>query len=388
MKPQNKRRKKSNINQKNSPLSAAVMPLFLAVLFFGGLHFSEPVSKLALVSASLQMPQGSVQILKNDLQTAAQKPAVNPADEVIAPIQPKEASPKQTESGGITDTPQDILDMQRAAEAQFANAEKSGNIVEKQYDAANATAVYKNITVRNTTPSHGIDIQSAVEKPISLAVENKAEPTVLIFHTHTTESYEMLNKGWYTSDYVTRSDDPTRNMVRVGTALCEELEKMGIGVIHDTQIHDAKYTGAYDRSRASIAQIMQENPSIKVVIDVHRDAIKQSDGTRVKPTATINGKKAAQIMIIAGCEDGKVTDFPTWEENLTFALRLQEIAETQYPGLMRPILFSARKYNMDVTPCSVLLEMGSDSNTLEEAEYSGRLIGTALGKLVTEYAKK
>ncbi len=388
MKPQNKRRKKSNINQKNSPLSAAVMPLFLAVLFFGGLHFSEPVSKLALVSASLQMPQGSVQILKNDLQTAAQKPAVNPADEVIAPIQPKEASPKQTESGGITDTPQDILDMQRAAEAQFANAEKSGNIVEKQYDAANATAVYKNITVRNTTPSHGIDIQSAVEKPISLAVENKAEPTVLIFHTHTTESYEMLNKGWYTSDYVTRSDDPTRNMVRVGTALCEELEKMGIGVIHDTQIHDAKYTGAYDRSRASIAQIMQENPSIKVVIDVHSDAIKQSDGTRVKPTATINGKKAAQIMIIAGCEDGKVTDFPTWEENLTFALRLQEIAETQYPGLMRPILFSARKYNMDVTPCSVLLEMGSDSNTLEEAEYSGRLIGTALGKLVTEYAKK
>lgn len=388
MKPQNKRRKKSNINQKNSPFSAAVMPLFLAVLFFGGLHFSEPVSKLALVSASLQMPQGSVQILKNDLQTAAQKPAVNPADEVIAPIQPKEASPKQTESGGITDTPQDILDMQRAAEAQFANAEKSGNIVEKQYDAANATAVYKNITVRNTTPSHGIDIQSAVEKPISLAVENKAEPTVLIFHTHTTESYEMLNKGWYTSDYVTRSDDPTRNMVRVGTALCEELEKMGIGVIHDTQIHDAKYTGAYDRSRASIAQIMQENPSIKVVIDVHRDAIKQSDGTRVKPTATINGKKAAQIMIIAGCEDGKVTDFPTWEENLTFALRLQEIAETQYSGLMRPILFSARKYNMDVTPCSVLLEMGSDSNTLEEAEYSGRLIGTALGKLVTEYAKK
>lgn len=388
MKPQNKRRKKLNINQKNSPFSAAVMPLFLAVLFFGGLHFSEPVSKLALVSASLQMPQGSVQILKNDLQTAAQKPAVHPADEVIAPIQPKEASPKQTESGGITDTPQDILDMQRAAEAQFANAEKSGNIVEKQYDAANATAVYKNITVRNTTPSHGIDIQSAVEKPISLAVENKAEPTVLIFHTHTTESYEMLNKGWYTSDYVTRSDDPTRNMVRVGTALCEELEKMGIGVIHDTQIHDAKYTGAYDRSRASIAQIMQENPSIKVVIDVHRDAIKQSDGTRVKPTATINGKKAAQIMIIAGCEDGKVTDFPTWEENLTFALRLQEIAETQYPGLMRPILFSARKYNMDVTPCSVLLEMGSDSNTLEEAEYSGRLIGTALGKLVTEYAKK
>ncbi len=175
MKPQNKRRKKSNINQKNSPFSAAVMPLFLAVLFFGGLHFSEPVSKLALVSASLQMPQGSVQILKNDLQTAAQKPAVNPADEVIAPIQPKEVSPKQTESGGITDTPQDILDMQRAAEAQFANAEKSGNIVEKQYDAANATAVYKNITVRNTTPSHGIDKRSRKTDILSRGKQSGAD---------------------------------------------------------------------------------------------------------------------------------------------------------------------------------------------------------------------
>ena len=387
VKPQSQRRKKPNIYPKNSLLLSAVTPLLLAVLFFGSLHCPEPVSKLALVSASFVLPQGSVQVLKNDLQAASKTPAADETAEIIAPIAPQ-AEPKPTANGSITDTPQDILEMQRAAEALTANAERGGTIVEKQYDSANATAVFKNITVRNTTPSHGIDIQSALEKPVTLSVENKAEPTVLIFHTHTTECYEMLNLGWYTADYVTRSEDPARNMVRVGTALCEELEKMGIGVIHDTQIHDAKYTGAYDRSRESIEKIMQENPSIKVVIDVHRDAIKQSDGTRVKPTATVNGKKAAQIMIIAGCEDGKVTSFPSWEENLTFALRLQEIAETEYPGLMRPLLFSARKYNMDVTPCSVLLEMGSDSNTLEEAEYSGRLIGTALGKLVSEYEKK
>lgn len=386
MRPQNKRRQKLNTNRIGGRLQTAVMPMFLAALFFGSMHFAEPVSKLALVSASLQMPQGSVQILKNDLQTAEKKPSAAEVGETAIPIQPIE-TPKQVQSIAITDTPQDILEMQKAAEAQLTNADKGGNVIEKQYDSANATAVFKNITVRNTTPSHGIDIQSALAKTMPLSVENKAEPTVLIFHTHTTETYEMLNLGWYAADYVTRSDDPTRNMVRVGTALCEELEKMGIGVIHDTQIHDAKYTGAYDRSRESIEKIMQENPSIKVVIDVHRDAIKQSDGTRVKPTATINGKKAAQIMIIAGCEDGKVTSFPSWEENLTFALRLQEIAETEYPGLMRPILFSARKYNMDITPCSVLLEMGSDSNTLEEAEYSGRLIGTALGKLVEAYAK-
>ena len=82
-----------------------------------------------------------------------------------------------------------------------------------------------------------------------------------------------------------------------------------------------------------------------------------------------------------------MTDFPRWEENLTFALQLQKTAETDYPGLMRPVLISARKYNMDVTPCSVLLEVGSDSNTLEEAEYSGHLIGKALGELLLKYSE-
>ena len=333
------------------------------------------------------MPQGTAEVIKNDFARAAQSGGTAQSATVSVPIENRIQPVAAQKTASETDTPADILKMMQDAEAVFAHAEKNGNIVEKQYDAANATDTYENITVRNTTPSHSIDIKSAVEKNATLQIADKSAPTVLIFHTHTTESYELLNYGWYTTEYVTRSNSPDRNMVRVGTAICAELTKMGIGVVHDTEIHDAQYTGAYDRSRESIQKIMAENPSIQVVIDVHRDAIKQSDGTRIKPTAEINGKKAAQIMIIAGCEDGKVTEFPHWEENLTFALQLQKTAETGYPGLMRPILFSARKYNMDVTPCSVLLEMGSDSNTLEEAEYSGHLIGKALGELILKYSE-
>ncbi len=360
------------------------VPAALALTICVGTRFPEPLKKAAMLGASLELPQGTVQVVKNDLARAAQV-GVPSAPATPVPIQNKTEIPEAQTPTVENATPQDILEMMRAAEQVFANAEKSGNIVEKQYDAENATNTYGNITVRNTTPSHSIDIKAAVEKPATLSVEDKSAPTVLIFHTHTTECYELLNYGWYTTDYVTRSNSPDRNMVRVGTAICEELEKMGIGYIHDTEIHDTKYTGAYDRSRESITKIMAENPSIQVVIDVHRDAIKQSDGTRIKPTAEIEGKKAAQIMIIAGCEDGKVTNYPRWEENLTFSLQLQKTAETKYPGLMRPVLFSARKYNMDVTPCSLLLEMGSDSNTLEEAEYSGHLIGKALGELILSY---
>lgn len=379
-------RKKTNSDTASRVLLTLAVPAFLLCTVFVGMHGAAPLEKAALFSASLALPQGTAEVIKNDFARAAQSGSTSQSATVSVPIENRVQPAAAQKTASETDTPADILKMMQDAETVFANAQKSGNIVEKQYDAANATDTYENITVRNTTPSHSIDIKSAVEKSATLQISDKSAPTVLIFHTHTTESYELLNYGWYTTEYVTRSNSPDRNMVRVGTAICEELTKMGIGVVHDTEIHDTQYTGAYDRSRESIEKIMAENPSIQVVIDVHRDAIKQSDGTRIKPTAEINGKKAAQIMIIAGCEDGKVTEFPRWEENLTFALQLQKTAETDYPGLMRPILFSARKYNMDVTPCSVLLEMGSDSNTLEEAEYSGHLIGKALGELILQYS--
>ena len=127
---------------------------------------------------------------------------------------------------------------------------------------------------------------------------------------------------------------------------------------------------------------LEEYPSIQVVLDIHRDAIEQSGGVRIKPTAKILGKKAAQLMIITGCEEGKVTDFPDWERNLTFALRLQSICEEKFPGLMRPLYFCQRKYNMDLSPNNLLVEVGSCANTLEEAVYAGRLLGNSLATLL------
>ena len=380
---QRSRRRKPNPVGTAHPAALLLLLVTLtAATFYMGTRFAAPVSKVAMFSASLAMPQGTAETIREEL-TAEE--TTEPATQ--APAEPSAAPAAETVSEpALTDTPEDILAMMASAEAASANATKKGTIVEKQYGAENATDTWENITVRNTTASHSIDIAASVAKSASLSIENISEPLVLIFHTHTTECYELLDRNWYATDYITRIDDPARNMVRVGDAICEQLEEAGIGVIHDTEIHDAKYTGAYDRSRESIEAIMAEYPSIQVVIDVHRDAIQQQDGTRIKPVATIDGKKSAQIMIIAGCEDGKVTNFPTWEENLTFALQLQQTAETKYPGLMRPILFSARKYNMDITPCSVLLEMGSDSNTLEEAVYAGRLIGTALAELLLRYA--
>ena len=185
-------------------------------------------------------------------------------------------------------------------------------------------------------------------------------------------------------EYVSRTKELDKTVVRVGDEIVNRLEKAGFKVIHDKTIYDASYDGAYSRSLKTVEKILKENPSIVVTLDVHRDAIEYSSGTKCKPTAQINGKKAAQVMIITGAEEGDIKDYPDWNKNLTFAIALQNKVEENYKGLMRPIFFCQRKYNMHVTPCSLLLEMGTDANTLEEAVYSGRLIGDSLVELLEE----
>ena len=114
-----------------------------------------------------------------------------------------------------------------------------------------------------------------------------------------------------------------------------------------------------------------------MVLDVHRDAV-QRDTTLVKPITQIDGKKAAQLMIIAGCDDGTM-GMPNWSKNFRFAAGMQDAIESQWPGLTRPVYFCYRKYNQDLTTGSLLIELGSHGNTLEEILYTAQLAGESIG---------
>lgn len=278
-------------------------------------------------------------------------------------------------------TPEDIKILIEEAEKNFDESEKGGTIVSQTYGEESATQKQGNVLVKNTT-GRELDIGETLKLEPSLTKPQNGEITVLIFHTHTTETYQLADKTEYLKSFSPRSEDEKQNMIRVGEEIAQQLENAGIGVIHDTNIYDLQYSGAYERSGEAVDEYLRKYPSIQVVIDVHRDAIQTSETTKVKPVTTINGKKAAQIMIISGCEGNGVTDFPDWEYNLRFALRLQKTAEDMYPSLMRPLFFCNRRYNMYKSKCSVLLEMGSDANTLDEATYSGRLMGTVLAELI------
>lgn len=279
----------------------------------------------------------------------------------------------------------DIKKLVDDAEQKYENSSNDGKISAEDYSIKNATAEYNGIYLRNTTQEHGeIDIAYYLNKKVQASVD-KTEPAVLIYHTHTSETYEILDRGFYTNERSTRSENSAENMVRVGEEICKVLENNGYKTIHDKTIYDETVSGAYDRARENISKLLKENPSIQVVLDIHRDSIYLKDGTRIKTVSQINGEKVAQIMITTGCEDGNVTAFPNWEKNLTFALNLQQNLVRQAPSLMRPLNLAGRKYNMDLMPCALHIEIGTDANTLTEAVNSANILGESLSQLLKEY---
>ncbi|MEG2524605.1 MAG: stage II sporulation protein P, partial [Oscillospiraceae bacterium] len=221
-------------------------------------------------------------------------------------------------------------------------------------------------------------LAAASEAPAYNIELNSDKPQVLIVHTHSTESFDRFDAGFYDSEYPTRSTDSERNIVAVGEALTQKLNALGINTVHASEYHDyPSYNNAYSRSAETIKSYLAQYPSITVVLDVHRDGIQREDGTRLKPTAIIDGEKAAQIMIVCGAGD-ETDAVPGFRENLKFAARLGDSAERLHPGLVRPVLFTYRHYNQDLTNASLLLEVGSESNTLGEAKRAAQLFADAL----------
>ena len=241
---------------------------------------------------------------------------------------------------------------------------------------------YNGIYIKNSTGLN-INIKNELSEELSLKINKTKEPEVLIVHTHATESYMKEDKGYYTAQDKARSDNNAENVIRVGEVFAQTLEAGGISVLHVKTHHDSpSYNESYSRAKSTINEYLKKYPSIKVVIDLHRDSIAMSGNDKCKPTKVINGKKAAQVMLVVGSQTGTVSGFPNWKQNFRLALRFQQTMETMYPGLARAMNFCSRKYNMNLTTGSMLLEVGCEANTLEEAIYSAELASSALLSLL------
>ncbi len=235
-----------------------------------------------------------------------------------------------------------------------------------------------NASIQNFTQLSDSFIESFVGSALPFSIElNSEEPQILIMHTHGTETYEIENEYYTSANFTARSTNSDINVLSIGAIIAKTLNENAINTIQDTSLHDyPSYNGSYERSYKTVSDYLQQYPSIKVVIDVHRDALQEADGTRIKPLALINGQNTAQVMIICGADlNGNL---PNYTENLKFASAWQAQMEGQYPGLTRPVLFDYRYYNQNLTTGSLLLEVGGHANTLAEAQRAAEFAAKAL----------
>ena len=201
---------------------------------------------------------------------------------------------------------------------------------------------------------------------------------IIIYHTHTCESYTSSEKYNYNMTGNYRTTDYNFNVVKLGSELDEFLSNNGFTIIHNKDYHDyPAYNGSYERSLQTIEKIMAGNEDAQIVIDLHRDAV--GDGSWYGPSVKINDQKVAQMMFVIGTDGGGLPH-PNWIQNLNTALYIQKIANTIYPGLFRPIILRNSRYNQHVSSGACIIEVGATGNTLDECLLSIECLSNILSE--------
>ena len=356
-------------------LLAALVSGLAQTLAITGVVLTNPVGAFKAADQMLQqqaVPAAQTQIEDRQSPPLFELPPpfeLNPQATQSPPPQPKPSGPSYPPVTPLPDTPVP-QGMGRLKECHYPQGKG------ERYIPLSAG------TIKNCTKLPAEEVAQAAAKGLPFQIEpGSSQPQVLIMHTHTTESYEPGGRSWFDPEYTSRSTDGTIGVPAVGAQIAARLNQAGIYTIQDVTLHDyPSYNGSYGRSHKTVTEYLQKYPSIKVVLDIHRDAI-ETNGQRVSAVADINGQKAAQIMIICGAD--KNGNLPDFKKNLGFAAAFQAKAEEMFPGLTRPVLFDYRYYNQDLTTGSLLVEVGSHGNTVQEAVYSGQLLGETLAALFT-----
>jgi stage II sporulation protein P len=223
----------------------------------------------------------------------------------------------------------------------------------------NYNITYNTVKIKNETDYY---LSDSILEP---NVEYLDTKNILIFHTHTCESYTQTEANSYTASGNFRTTDLNYSVAKVGTILTDCLNAKGYSVTHSLNYHDyPAYNGSYTRSLSTVSSLLKENPSTELVIDLHRDAI--GSMSEYAPCVQIGDETVAQLMFVIGTNGGGL-QHDNWQTNLKYAIKIQEKANEMYPGLFRPIIVRNSRYNQNLTDSACIIEVGATGNTLEQA---------------------
>ena len=255
---------------------------------------------------------------------------------------------------------------------QESSTDTTTEVVTQNPIIANPTDIYDNVQIRNQT---GYVLSEDILKP-DIEV-NKSN--IIIFHTHTCESYTPTEQNQCEASGTYRTIDLNHSVARVGDELTNYLTNYGYNVSHDKTYHDyPAYTGSYGRSLKTVEAIKQNNDA-DVIIDLHRDAI--GSNSDYAPTVRIGQDYAAQLMFVIGTDGGGLWH-PNWNQNLKFAVKVQQKGEELYPGLFKPIIVRNSRYNQHVSKAATIIEVGATGNTLEQCMTSMKYLSEVLNEVM------
>lgn len=280
-----------------------------------------------------------------------------------------------SESTAETYNPQNADTKETSPDPQMPENTLKKNLPIKSIDGSqnkSLSGTDKKILVKNET-GYSVDVQKMLAEGTPFVFDKKG-PQILILHTHATESYSPEGAETYDSSESDRTQNTEKNMVKVGEEMVEIFKQKGIEVLHAKKLHDyPNYNGSYGNSLKTAEEYLKKYPSVKMILDIHRDAIVYSDGTKAKVSCTIDGQAAAQLMFVIGTDAGGL-EHQNWQKNMQTAVNLQAAAEKKYPGLMRGINLRKERFNEHLTAGSMIIEVGTSGNTLSEAVFSARCI--------------
>ena len=267
--------------------------------------------------------------------------------------------------------PQDETKQQEQVSVEQAQTGLPTQVLESNVPSK-FTNEYNGVKVKNETK---YQLTEEMLTP-NISVNNQ---NVLIFHTHTCESYTPSENFQYQQTGTYRTTDYNYNVVRVGTELTNQLESYGYNVVHDNTYHDyPAYSGSYDRSLTTVENLLKEHTDTDVVIDLHRDAIGDYS---YAPTVQIGEEQAAQMMFVIGTDGGGL-EHPNWNANLKFAVKMQEKANELYPGLFKPIILRNSRYNQHLTKAACIIEVGATGNTMEQCLNSMKYLAKVMSEVM------
>ena len=290
-----------------------------------------------------------------------------------------------------------VLESLNLKEDSNTTLEETENVIVSQTDEENQNIEHADTNVttevldsivpnKYTNDYQGVEIKNGTDYEItdemlnvqSLDINKK---DIMIFHTHTCESYTPTENYQYEASGTFRTIDLNYSVARVGDSLSEQLISYGYNVIHDKTYHDyPAYSGSYGRSMATVENLLISHPGTDIIIDLHRDAIAD---TTYAPSVKIGDEVVSQLMFVIGTEGGGL-EHPNWQQNLQFAVKVQQKANELYPGLFRPILMSNSRYNQHLGKAACIIEVGATGNTLEQSMASMKYLAKVLDEVLKE----